>query len=329
MSKMYLNRAMGQAVREEMQRDENVIVLGCDILNVGGGMSVFLGIPEEFPDRAFDMPLSEAGYTHFANGMAMHGARPIVDLMFSDFSTIASDAIINGASKTFFNTRGEKSMPVVYLMGNGGRGTYGSVGAGCNHSQCAEAWFMNVPGLKICAPYYPADAKGLLKSAIRDNDPVIFLFHEGSLGFSGEVPDGDDVLIPINDAANVIEEGTDITIIAIQSMLPPAVNAVAELKEQGISVELIDPRVLIPLDEKKIIASAKKTGKVLIVHEAPTRGGIGGEIAAVIAEKSGDVHVKIKRLGALNAPIGSGYTEAYLTPKKDDIVAAVKEMLKK
>ena len=326
MEKMYLNRAIAQAAKEEMLRDENVIILGCDIQNAGGGMSIFLGVPEAFPDRCFDMPLSEAGYTHFANGMAMAGARPICDLMFSDFVTLASDAIINGASKVGFNTRGEKHVPIVYIMGNGGRGTYGSFGAGCNHSQCVESWFMNVPGLKILAPYYPADAKGLLKSAIRDEDPVLFLFHEGSLGVSGEIPD-EETLIPINNAANVITEGTDITIIAIQSMVPLAVKAVEILKSKGISAELIDPRVLIPLDEEKIVASAKKTGNVLIVHEAPQRGGFSGEIAAVICENCGDAKIKIHRLGSENSPIASGPAEVFIVPKVDDIVEKALEMI--
>lgn len=327
MAKMYLNRAIARAVDEEMNRDENVILLGCDIQNVGGGMSVFMGVPQKHPDRCFDMPLSEAGYTHFANGMALAGARPIVDLMFSDFSTIASDAIINGASKVGLNTLGQKHCPTVYIMGNGGRGTYGGFGSGCNHSQCSESWFANVPGLKILTPYYPADALGLLKSAIRDEDPVIFMYHEGSLGVSGEIPEDQDA-IPINDAANILKEGEDITIVAVQSMVPIAMKAAGLLEEKGIHAEVIDPRVLVPLDEKKLIASAKKTGHVIVVHEAPRRGGFGGEIASTIAEGCNGDNIKICRIGGKNAPIASGPLEYYLVPKVDDIVKAAEELLK-
>ena len=186
-------------------------------------MSTFLGVPQKFPDRCLEMPMAEAGFTHFANGAALAGHRPIVDMMFSDFATIPSDAIINGAPKFRFCSLGELSCPTVYIMANGGRATYGGGGSGCNHSQCVESWFQNVPGLKIIAPYYPYDVKGLLKSAIRDNDPILFLYHEGSLGVRGEVPE-DDYAIPINNAANVLKQGTDVTLVAIQSMVPLAVK---------------------------------------------------------------------------------------------------------
>lgn len=328
MGQLYLNRSIAAAVLEEMERDEKVLLIGEDIINRGGGMSIFMGVPQKFPDRCLDMPISESGFSHFANGAALAGYKPVVDLMFSDFVAVCADPIINSAPKFRFNSLGKVSCPVVYTLANGGRGTYGGVGSGCNHSQCVESWFQNVPGLKIVAPYYPADAKGLLKGSLRDGDPVLFLFHEGSLGVRGEVPDGEHV-IPLNNAANIIKEGKDVTIVAIQSMLPLAVKAVEKLQEEGIDAELIDPRVLIPLDEDKICSSVKKTGRLVIVHEAPVRGGFGGEIAAIVAENClSSLKAPIKRLGALNSPIPSGYTEVYMMPNADDIISCVKGIMK-
>lgn len=325
MARMYLNRAIAAAVAEEMERDERVILLGEDIVNCGGGLSTYIGVPQKFPDRCLDMPIAEAGYSYFGVGAAVAGLRPIVDLMFSDFATICADAITNGAAKIAFSTQGTVGCPVVFVMANGGRGTYGNFGSGCHHSQCVESWFQNVPGLKIAAPYYPADVKGLLKASIRDDDPVIFLFHEGSTGVSGMIPDGDYV-IPLTNAANVLREGNDITIVAIQSMVPLAVKAAEALEALGISAELIDPRVLIPLDEKKIVDSVKKTGRLLVVQEAPRRGGFGGEIISEITEKLGGAELRVKRLGSMNAPIGNGCAEYFLVPKQEDIINAARAL---
>ena len=328
MRDLYLNRAIAEATHKEMELDPRVILLGEDIINRGGGMSTFLGVPQDFPDRCFDMPICEAGYTHFANGAALAGLRPIVDLMFSDFASITFDAIVNGAAKFRFNSLGEVSVPAVYIAGNGGRGTYDGVGSGCNHSQCIEAWYMNVPGLKIVAPYYPSDALGLMRSSIRDNDPVLFLYHEGSLGVREKVED-EVVPIPLNTAAKIMREGSDITIVAIQSMVPLAVKAVEELAAKGISAELIDPRVLVPFDHEKVLASVRKTGRLLIVQEAHTRGGFGSEILRLVAESCPQaLKCPAKVLGALNAPIASGFAEAYIMPHKEDIVSAAEAMLK-
>lgn len=327
MRQTYLNRAIAEAVIKEMERDEKVVLMGEDIINRGGGMSTFLGVPQKFPERSLDMPIAESGFTHFANGAALAGYRPVVDLMFSDFSAIAMDAIVNGASKFRFNSLGKISVPITYVMANGGRGVYDGVGSGCNHSQCVESWYSNVPGLKIVAPYYPVDILGLLRASIQDDDPVIFLYPEGSIGLRGEIPD-EDYVIPLNGAAKIMNEGTDVTVVAIQSMLPLAVKAVEELKKEGISVELIDPRVLIPFDEEKVINSVKKTGKLVIVQEAHKRAGFGSEIAAIMAEKCFEyLKSPVQRVAALNAPIGSGYTEAYIMPHVEDIVKAVKEIV--
>jgi pyruvate dehydrogenase E1 component beta subunit len=325
MAKTYLNRAIAAAVSEEMERDERVILLGEDIINTGGGLSIYMGVSKKFPDRCLDMPIAESGYSYFGVGAATAGLRPIVDMMFSDFGTIASDAISNGSAKIAFSTFGQTGCPIVFVMANGGRGTYGSFGSGCHHSQCVESWFQNVPGLKIAAPYYPADVKGLLKASIRDDDPVVFLFHEGSVGVMGEIPDGDHV-IPLTNAANVLREGTDVTIVAIQSMAPIALKAADSLAEAGISAEVIDPRVLIPLDINRIAKSVEKTSNLIVVQEAPRRGAFGGEIVSEVAEMLNGLNIRVKRLGSLNTPIGVGCCEYFIVPKEADVVGAAKEL---
>nr|WP_325213972.1 transketolase C-terminal domain-containing protein [uncultured Oscillibacter sp.] len=321
MGRMYLNRSIAAAVSEEMARDESVILLGEDIINNGGGLSSYLGVPPKFPDRCLDMPIAEAGFSYFGVGAAVAGMRPIVDMMFSDFASICADAVSNGAAKVAFMTQAACSCPITFIMANGGRGTYGSFGSGCHHSQCTESWFQNVPGLKIVAPYYPADVKGLLKASIRDNDPVVFMFHEGSTGKSGMVPEGEHV-IPLTNAANILREGRDVTIVAIQSMVPIAVEAAERLAEQGIDAEVIDPRVLIPLDIDKLQRSVEKTGRLVVVQEAPRRGAFGGEIVSEIVERMEGRPVRVKRLGSKNAPIGNGCVEYFLVPKVEDVVAA-------
>lgn len=327
MGRMYLNGAIASAVSEEMARDEKVILLGEDIINTGGGLSLYRGVPKKFPERCLDMPIAEAGFCYFAVGAATTGLRPIVDLMFSDFATIASDAISNGSAKIAFSTLGKLGCPATFVLANGGRGTYGSFGSGCHHSQCVESWFQNVPGLKLVMPYYPADVKGLLKASIRDNDPVVFMFHEGSVGVTGEVPDGD-VVIPLTNAANILREGTDVTIVALQSMVPIALKAAETLAESGISAEVIDPRVLIPLDIDKIVASVEKTGKLIVVQEAPRRGAFGGEIVSEVCERLNGKSIKVKRLGSLNAPIGVGMVEYFIVPKAENICEAAAELCK-
>lgn len=329
MSNEFLLKALSDALNEEMNNDSNVILLGEDVLNCGGGLYPFVGVPEAHPDKCFDMPMSEAGFTHFANGAALNGFRPVVDLMFSDFISVCFDPIVNGAAKVQYNYLGKRSCPTVYLFGNGGIGTYGGTGAGFAHSQCVEGWVQNVPGLKIVAPYYPADVKGLLKSSIRDNDPVIFLFHLGSMGLKGDIPDGEHI-IALNNAGNVLREGSDVTIVAIQSMVPVALNAAEELAAQGISAEVIDPRVLIPLDTETIFNSVRKTGRLVVVHEAPTRGSFGNEIIAEVTSKCFDsLKAPTVKIGAKNTPISSGYAEEYIIPHKEDVVSAVNKIFKK
>lgn len=317
------------AVSEEMARDDKVILVGEDMKNLNGGLSIFLGVPGEYPDRCLEMPLAELGFSHFAAGAAAGGYRPIVDLMFSDFSTVACDSIINFAAKYRYVTLGEKSMPIVYILGNGSRGTYGGWSSGCNHNQCMETLFNNIPGLKIAMPYYPNDVKGLLKASIRDNDPVVFFYQLGSVGLQGDVDQSPDFVIPLNNAARVVKEGSDVTVVAIQGVIPFAVEAAEKLEAEGISVEIIDPRVINPLDEEKICASAAKTGRILITHEAPVRGGVGGEIAAVIARNCyNKLKAPVERLGQLHTPGPTGPTEKMMHVNPDKIYNKVKELMK-
>lgn len=327
MKNMYLNRAIAEGVMREMELDEKVILIGEDLLNKGGGLSCYLGVPERFRDRCLEMPISEAGFTHFAHGAALAGMRPIVDMMFADIMALTYDPIVNGATKFRYLSRGKVQVPVVYVGGNGGRGTYGGVGTGCNHSQCVESWYMNIPGLKIVAPYYPSDAAGLIRSCIRDNDPVLFLYHLGSLGVREQVDERLEP-IPLTGAAKIMREGTDVTILAIQSMVPVAVKAAKTLEEQGISVELIDPRVLIPFDKEKVHKSVRKTGRLIIVEEAPTRGSFAAEILRGIVEDDPSMLKKpAKTLGALNCAIPSGFTEELMMPHEEDVVRAAQSLM--
>lgn len=323
MARKAMIKAISEAAAAEMRNDSKVFVMGEDVRSLGGGLSAFLGLHREFGDeRVIDMPIAESGFSHFANGAAIAGYRPVIDLMFSDFATVAMDAIVNYSPKLRFNTNGKVSVPVTFVSGNGG-----GFRVGANHSQSVEAWFANVPGLKIVAPATPADAKGLLRASIQDNDPVLFLWYEGDLELKGEVPD-EDYIIPLNNAGTVVREGTDVTLLAIQHERFKAEKAAKILEKEGISVEIIDPRVLVPLDKELIFNSVRKTNRLVIVHEAPTRGGFGGEITALVQESCfSDLKAPIKRVGSLNMPVPAGIAEDFVYPTVEKIVDAVKSTL--
>lgn len=331
MREINTNSAMTEAIQKEMEKDAKVILMGEDIINTGGCFSIAMGCSQRFPDRCLDMPIAESGFTHFSNGLALAGLRPIVDIGFASFATIAGDAIINGAADFRFCSLGQVNIPSTFIMANGGGGVYDGVGFGCNHSQCMESMFTFTPGLKVVIPYYPSDVHGLLRASIQDNDPVVFLYDLMTLGMREKVDFAaeDDYIIPLNNAAKILKEGSDVTVIAWQCMIPLALAAAEELEKSGISVEVIDPRVLIPFDKKKVIESVKKTGKLVIVHEAHTRGSYAGEIIKMIMEEDANIIRKpVKVVGALNAPLGSGFTEAYIMPHTIDVVKAVKEICK-
>lgn len=325
MSNYFLNQAISTAVQKEMAVDPKLYLVGEDIIS-GGGLSVFRGVNAKFPERLKEMPIAELGYCHFANGMAMMGYHCVVDLMFSDFLWVPADAITNSAAKMRFNFQGETSVPVVYVCGNGSRGIFGGFGSGVNHSQCSESWLMNIPGLKIVAPYYPEDAMGLMRGSIRDGDPVVYFYHFGSLPVKQDIVD-DDIVLPLSCGCKVRRTGDAVTILALQAALPLAEEAAAELAKEGIEVEVIDPRVLIPFDKKTVLDSVRKTGKLLVAQEGNTRGSWGMQAIAEIALETVGVLKDVKMVGQKNAPIGSGYYEEMLNIKTKTIYDAVKAMV--
>jgi pyruvate/2-oxoglutarate/acetoin dehydrogenase E1 component len=319
-------QAVKEAMTLEMRRDENVFLMGEDVGVYGGAFGVSVGMYEEFgPERVRDTPISEAVIAGAAAGAAVTGMRPIAEVMFSDFITISMDQLVNQAAKMRYMFGGAAKVPMV-LRAPAGSGT----GAAAQHSQSPEAWFCNAPGLKVVIPSTPADAKGLLIAAIRDDNPVLFLEQKLLYRTKGDVPEGE-YIVPLGKAA-VHREGTDVTIITYGRMLPMCLEAAAQLeKEQGISVEVVDPRTLVPLDKETIIASAKKTGRVLIVHEACQTGGFGGELAAVIADSEAFYYLDapIKRYGGLDVPIPyCPELEKNVVPTKDNVIKKVIELVR-
>lgn len=267
------------AMSEEMRRDPDVFLMGEDVGIFGGDFGTSVGMLEEFgPERVRDAPISEAAISGAAAGAAMTGLRPIVDMTFMDFSVIAMDAIVNQAAKTryMFGGKGQVPMTVRCAAGNG-------VGSAAQHSQSLESWFTHIPGLKVVAPGTPADMKGLLKASIRDNNPVIILEYKSEFNQKGEVPLDPDYVIPLG-KGEIKREGTDVTVVTYGKMLRRVLQAAEELAETGVSVEVVDPRTLVPLDKEIIINSVKKTGKVVLVNDAHKTSGFIGEISAIIAE---------------------------------------------
>ncbi len=319
-------QAIKEAMTLEMRRDDNVFLMGEDVGLYGGAFGVSVGMFDEFgPQRVKDTPISEAVIAGAATGAAMTGMRPIAEIMFSDFITISMDQLVNQAAKIRYMFGGAAKVPMV-LRAPAGSGT----GAAAQHSQSPEAWFCNAPGLKVVIPSTPADAKGLLIAAIRDDNPVLFLEQKLLYRTKGDVPEGD-YMVPLGKAV-VHREGTDVTIITYGRMLPMCMDAAAQLeKEHGISVEVVDPRTLVPLDKEMIIASAKKTGRVLIVHEACQTGGFGGELAAVIAASEAFYYLDapIKRYGGLDVPIPyCPELEKNVVPTKDNVIKKVIELVR-
>jgi len=313
-----------EAMIEEMNRDSKVFFMGEDIGKMGGCFGQHMGLLQKFgPERVIDSPVCESGYTNFGVGAALAGMRPVLEIQFADFMGLAFDAFGNQGPKFRYMTGGMWDVPLTVRAPQGGY-----IGAACQHSQCVEAWFMNLPGLKIVVPTTPYDIKGLLKTAIRDNDPVLFLEHKALFQTKGEVPE-EEYLIPLGQA-KVVREGKDVTVIAYQTLLYQSLEAAIDLEKEGISIEIIDPRTIIPLDLDTIMKSVKKTGRVVIAHEAPKRGGAGSEISAAIVEAGfADLKAPIKRIGALNIPLPFGPPENYCLPNKEQIVQAVKELLNK
>ena len=315
--------ALREAMVQEMRLDNEVFLIGEDVGIYGGAFGVSKGMIEEFgPERVRDTPISEAAIAGAATGAALMGMRPIMEIMFMDFLTISMNQLVNAAAKMRFMFGGKCSIPMV-IRAPSGSGT----GAAAQHSQSLEAWFVNVPGIKVVAPSSPYDAKGLLATAIRDNNPVLFMEHKLLYRLKGPVPE-ESYSIPLQ-SAEVKREGRDLTIVAYSIMVPRALEAAEKLAAEGIEVEVEDTRCLKPLDAETIIRSVSKTGRVLIVHEAPLTGGFGGELAAVIAgsEAFDYLDAPIRRLAGLNVPIPYNRNlERAAVPQVENIVAAARAL---
>ncbi len=297
MRKITFAQATLEAMAEEMRRDENIFVMGEDIVRQGGIFGQFKGLSDEFGDRIMDTPISETAIIGASVGAAMAGMRPVADMHFADFMGVAMDELFNQMAKIRYMFGGQTTVPMVVRAPDGL-----SLSAAAQHSQSIEAWFMNIPGLKVVAPSNPAEAKGLLKSALRDDNPVIYFENKILYREKGEVPEGD-FLVPIG-KANVVREGTDITIISYSIGMKKAYEVADKLEKEGIHAEVIDLRTLVPYDNETILDSVKKTHRLAIIHEAVKQGGAGGEIAAFVAENAIEyLDAPIMRFGAPFVPV--------------------------
>jgi pyruvate dehydrogenase E1 component subunit beta len=323
MAVVTMREALNQALREEMLRDENVFLMGEEVAAYQGAYKVTKGLLEELGEkRVIDTPITELGFAGLGVGAAMVGLRPIVEFMTFNFSILATDQIINSAAKMLYMSGGQFNVPIVF------RGPGGSAfQVGAQHSQALESWYAYFPGLKVVMPSTPADAKGLLKSAIRDDDPVIFIEQERMYGNKGEVPDDEDFTVPLG-VADIKREGTDATIVARSLMVPLALKAAEVLQQQGVSCEVIDPRTIRPLDIGTIIDSVKKTNRVVIAEESHPFCGVAGEISSEIMERAFDyLDAPVKRVSAADVPMPYAKNlEDMAIPSVDQIVAAVREV---
>jgi pyruvate/2-oxoglutarate/acetoin dehydrogenase E1 component len=291
-------QAIREALAEEMRRDDTVCIMGEDVAEAGTPFKVLSGLLEEFgKDRVLDTPISEAGFTGLAVGAAMTGMRPVVDIMFGDFITLTMDQMVNQAAKVHYMSGGKWRVPMVM------RTTMGATRrSAAQHSQSLHAWFCHVPGLKVVLPSTPYDAKGLLKAAIRDENPVVFFEDKMMYKLKGSVPAGE-YTVPLG-VADVKRVGEDITLVATSSMVQVALGAATLLEEIGISAEVVDPRTMWPLDEKTLIDSAKKTSRAIILDEGYERYGVTAELASVIATGAFyEMDAPVKRMGAMHVPI--------------------------
>jgi pyruvate/2-oxoglutarate/acetoin dehydrogenase E1 component len=313
--------AVREALTQEMRRDPEVFLIGEDIGVYGGAFGVTRGMLEEFgPERIRDTPISEAAIAGAATGAALMGMRPVMEIMFMDFLTISMNQLVNQAAKIRFMFGGKASIPMV-IRTPAGSGT----GAAAQHSQSLEAWFVHTPGIKVVAPATPHDVKGLLVTAIRDNNPVLFMEHKLLYRTQGAVPE-ELYAIPLGQA-QVRREGRDLTVLAYSIMVLRALEAAEELAAEGIELEVVDLRSLKPLDKETIVRSVSKTGRVLILHESPQTGGFGGELAAVVAESEAFDYLDapIRRLAGRDIPIPYNRTlERATVPQVEDIVDAAR-----
>jgi len=318
--------AIKEAIAEEMRRDPKVVLMGEDVAEAGTTFKVLVGLVDEFgKERIIDTPISEAGFTGLGVGAAMAGMRPIVDIMFGDFLMIIMDQVANQAAKIHYMSGGKWKVPMVI------RATMGATRrSAAQHSQSLHAWPSHIPGLKVVVPSTPYDAKGLFKAAVREDNPVVIFEHKISYRkVKGHVPD-EDYIIPLG-VADVKREGTDITLIALSSMVQVALGAAKMLEEVGISAEVVDPRTTWPLDEKTLVDSVKKTSRCIVIDEGYFRYGVTGEIASVIAEGAFyDLDGPVRRIGARHVPVPfSPPLEDATVPNERDVFEMARSMCNK
>ena len=323
MAVMTMRDALNLALKEELARDPSVFLMGEEVAEYQGAYKVTRGLLEEFgPKRVIDTPITELGFAGLGVGAAMAGLRPIVEFMTFNFSILATDQIINSAAKMLYMSGGQFKIPIVF------RGPGGSAyQVSSQHSQAIESWYAYFPGLKVVMPSTPADAKGLLKSAIRDDDPVVFIEQERMYGMKDEVPEDPEFTIPLG-VADVKREGTDATIIARSLMVPTALKAAQELEKEGISCEVIDPRTIRPLDIDTIVDSIKKTNRAVVAEESHPFASVGAEISVEIMERAFDfLDAPVKRVSGADVPMPYAKNlEQLAIPDVAQIVAAVKEV---
>ncbi|PYS25151.1 MAG: pyruvate dehydrogenase complex E1 component subunit beta [Acidobacteria bacterium] len=323
MAVLTMRDALNLALKEELARDSSVFLMGEEVAEYQGAYKVTRGLLEEFgPKRVIDTPITELGFAGLGVGAAMAGLRPIVEFMTFNFSILATDQIINSAAKMLYMSGGQFKIPIVF------RGPSGSAyQVSSQHSQALESWYAYFPGLKVVMPSTPADAKGLLKSAIRDDDPVIFMEQERMYGMKGEVPEDEELTIPLG-VAEVKREGKDATIVARSLMVPTALKAAEELEKQGILCEVIDPRTIRPLDIDTIVESVKKTNRLVVAEESHAFCGVAAEISAEINERAFDyLDAPVKRVSGVDVPMPYAKNlEQLAIPDVERIIAAVREV---
>lgn len=314
-------RAITEALQEEMARDEAVFVVGEDVAYPGGSFSATRGLLEEFGERRVrDTPISESAIVGLALGAATQGLRPVAEIMFMDFLAVCMDQIVNQVAKARYMFGGQYRLPMVIRTPCGG-----GLNAGPQHSQCLEAWFAHVPGLKVVMPATPYDVKGLLKTAIRDDNPVLFVENKALYGLKGEIPE-EEYLVPIGQA-DVKRPGRDVTVVATSRMVHQSLEAAQTLAKEGIEAEVIDLMTITPLDKETIFKSVEKTSKLVIAHEAVKAFGIGAEISAMVCEEMIDcLDGPILRVGAPYTPVPFSPERFYL-PNAEDVIQAVKKVL--
>ncbi|MBM4440868.1 MAG: alpha-ketoacid dehydrogenase subunit beta [Candidatus Rokubacteria bacterium] len=314
--------AVREAIAEEMRRDPRVFLIGEDVAEAGHPFKTLLGLVNEFgTKRVIDTPISEPGYAGIGVGAAMTGMRPIVDVMFGDFITLTMDQMVNQAAKTHYMSGGKLKCPIVF------RTTLGATRrSAAQHSQSLHAWVSHIPGLKVALPSTPYEAKGLMKTAIRDDSPVVIFEDKMMYRVKGPVPD-DDYTVPFG-VANVVREGRDVTIVATSSMVQVALDAAALLEKDGLSAEVVDPRTTWPLDKQALIDSAKKTSRAIVVDEGYERYGVTAEIASVIADGAFYyLDAPVKRIGAMDVPVPfSPVLEDLTVPSPDSVAAAARTL---